>query len=95
MLDDGKVRLDRSLDSVREDMCVAFVPRSSAPDAEALRRVPGCIGVRLVVDEWHAMFQGASEAVQRPLSGALGANGIRCARVPLEELCVELMGGNR
>jgi ABC-2 type transport system ATP-binding protein len=95
LLDGGKVRLDRSLDSVREDMCVAFVPRSSAPEADALRSAPGCIGVRLVVDEWHAVFQGASEAVQHQLSGALGANGIRCERVPLEELCVELMGGSR
>jgi ABC-2 type transport system ATP-binding protein len=95
LLDGGKVQLDNSLDSVREDMCVAFIPRSSAAYADKFLNARGCLHARLVDDAWHAVFQGNPEAVEHTLSGVLGSNGIRCARVPLEELCVELMGGNR
>jgi hypothetical protein len=33
--------------------------------------------------------------VQATLAAALGVNGIRCARVPLEELFIEMVGGQR
>ena len=45
LLDQGKVRLDCDLDEVREDLCVAMIPRAWAPDAAALERVPGCLRV--------------------------------------------------
>ena len=95
LLDSGKVRLDREVDSLREDFCVAMVPRDSAPDAALLRRVPGCLRVRPVFEEWHAVFQGPPAAVQAQLKEALGTNGIRCVPVPLEELFIELLGGER
>jgi hypothetical protein len=48
-----------------------------------------------VFDDWHAVFRGDPDAVQQSLVAALGVNGIRCARVPLEELFIEMVGGNR
>jgi ABC-2 type transport system ATP-binding protein len=95
LLDEGKVRLDEDLDRLREGVCVAMVPRASASDAAALERVPGCLRVRPVFDDWHAVFRGEPDAVQASLVAALGVNGIRCARVPLEELFIEMVGGNR
>jgi ABC-2 type transport system ATP-binding protein len=95
LLDEGRVRLDEDLDRLREGVCVAMVPRASAPDAAALERVPGCLRVRPVFDDWHAVFRGDPDAVQQSLVAALGVNGIRCARVPLEELFIEMVGGNR
>jgi ABC-2 type transport system ATP-binding protein len=95
LLDAGKVRLDRGLDELREDTCVAMVPRSSAPDAAAIEAAPGCLRVRPVFEEWHAVFQGPPEVVQVRLRESLRANGIRCVRVPLEELFIELVGGER
>jgi ABC-2 type transport system ATP-binding protein len=99
VLDGGKVRLDCEMDRVREDFCVAMLPRSSAPDAAVLERVAGCLRVRPVFDDWHAVFQGPPETVQERLRQAIGGtpggNGIRCVRVPLEELFVELLGGER
>jgi ABC-2 type transport system ATP-binding protein len=95
LLDEGKVRLDRQLDELREDVCLAMVPRASAAKAETLERLPGCMRVRPVFDDWHAVFQGAPEAVREQLKAALGTNGIRCARMPLEELFIELVGGAR
>jgi ABC-2 type transport system ATP-binding protein len=95
VLDGGKVQLDSSLDAVREDMCLAFVPLSTARWADALLAVPGCLRARIVKDSWHAVFQGRPDVVEHALREALSANSIRCTCAPLEELCVELMGTDR
>ncbi len=95
LLDKGRVRIDRDLDRIREQICVAMIPRASAPDAAAIERVPGCLRVRPVYDEWHAVMEGDPEAVSQQMAQALGADGVRCTRVPLEELFIELVGGDR
>ena len=95
LLDQGKVRLDRDLDRIREDICIAVVPRSSAPDAAAVERTPGCLRVRQVFDDWHAVMEGTPETARGQLAESLGIDGIRCVRVPLEELFIELVGGER
>ncbi len=58
-------------------------------------RAPGCLGARRVFDEWHVVMEGDPETVERELISLSGANGIRVTRVPLEELFVELVGGER
>ena len=95
ILDEGKVRLDCSLDSLREDYCVALVPAESAANAETLSAIPGCVRVRAVSRDWHALFRGSPEDVHKRLAESLGANGIRCDRLPLEELFVELTGNEQ
>ena len=59
--DKGKVRLDRELDALREEVCMAILPRASAADASAIEKIPGCLAVRLVLDEWHAVFNDTPE----------------------------------
>jgi ABC-2 type transport system ATP-binding protein len=95
LLDEGKVRLDRDLDRLCEESCVALIPLASAADAGIIERTQGCLGVRLVRDEWHAVFDGEPEAVHRRLLESLGTNGIRCVSMPLEELFIEMVGGDR
>jgi len=95
LLSDGRVRLDEDLDVLREGICVALVPKASASDPAQLERVPGCLRVRPVHDQWHAVYRGQPAATQASLVSTLGANGIRCENVPLEELFIELVGGER
>jgi len=95
LLDEGKVRLDRQLDQLREEHCVAMIPRGAAPDSAAIERLPGCLRARPVFEDWHAVFQGTPESVRLRLQEALGIDGIRCVSVPLEELFVELVGSDR
>ncbi len=95
LLDDGRVWLDRELDDLHERYCVALIAIDAIPDAAALERLPGCVRVRPVLSEWHAVFEGTPEAVQRQLNDSLALDGIRCVRVPLEELFVELVGRHR
>ena len=92
LLDDGKVRLDSDLDRLREEYCLALVPLESAPEAEVLTRIPGCLRAHHVSSGWHALFQGTPEDVQKRLAASLGTNGVHCERMNLEELFVELMG---
>jgi ABC-2 type transport system ATP-binding protein len=95
LLDEGKVRLDRTVDQLREDHCVAMIPRTLVTDHTALERMAGCIRVRPVFDEWHAIFQDTPERVQWQFRESLGIDGVRCVSVPLEELFVEMVGGER
>jgi len=48
-----------------------------------------------VFDEWHAVFDGAPDFVRHELHESLGVNGIRCVSMPLEEMFIELVGGDR
>ena len=95
LLAEGKVRIDRDLDRIREEVCVAMIPRASAPDAAAFGRLPGCLRVRAVFDDWHVVLEGEPDAVRGRLTALWPANNIRCVRVPLEELFIELVGGER
>ncbi len=95
LLDKGKVRLDRDLDALREEVCLAMVPRRSAANSDVIAQMRGCLGVRLVMDEWHGIFNGTPEAVHAELQAALSMNGIRCVSLPLEELFIEMVGGDR
>jgi ABC-2 type transport system ATP-binding protein len=95
LLDNGKVRLDRQLDQIHEDHCVAMIPRAAVPSSAAIENLPGCLRVRPVFDDWHAVFQGAPDSVRRQLHATLNMEGVRCVSVPLEELFVELVGNDR
>ena len=95
LLDGGKVRLDRQLDQIHEDHCVAMIPRGAVSSSAPIETLPGCLRVRPVFDEWHAVFQGAPDSVRRQLYATLNLEGVRCASVPLEELFVELVGNDR
>ncbi len=95
LLDGGTVRLDAELDALREQHCVAIIPRIPALDQAAIARLPHCLRVRMVGDAFHAVFHGQPNLVQWQLLDALGVANVRCERVPLEELFVELVGGER
>jgi len=95
LLDECKVKLDRELDRIKEALFVALVPRAAAPNADALQKIPGCLRVRPVYEDWHVIVEGTSDEVHARLIRAIGHNGIRCARMPLEELFIELVGVSR
>jgi len=95
LIERGKVCLDRDLARIREDFCVAMVPRSALRDAAVLERAPGCLRVRSSFDSWHAVFERPPEEVSAELQELLGVDGVRCVRLPLEDLFVEMVGAER
>ena len=95
LIEGGKVRLDRGLARIREGLCVAMIPRSALRDAAALERAPGCLRVRSSFDSWHAVFEKPPEEVSAELPALLGVDSVHCVRMPLEDLFVEMVGGQR
>ncbi len=95
VLNDGCVALDEPLDALRESHCVAMIPRSSGVSSAAIGEVAGCLHVRGVLGEWHAVFRGPPSAVADLLRGSLHLADISCTSVPLEELFIELLGDER
>jgi ABC-2 type transport system ATP-binding protein len=91
LLDRGKVRLDRDLDMLRENTCMALIPQVSAPQKSIIELIPGCLHLRLVSEEWHALMEGSPEEVRLRLEESFGVYGIRCVRIPLEEIFIEMV----
>jgi ABC-2 type transport system ATP-binding protein len=94
MLYRGTVLLDTELDQLRESYSLALVPHGGNVSREALMGLESCIGVRDRADALHAVFelepQGTEELVRREI----GVGEVRSTRIGLEEMFVELVGGN-
>jgi len=95
LLDEGKIRIDRELDALREGHCLAIIPRQSVPLASTIEGVPGCVRVRAEYGEWRAVFSGTPQQVHDRLQRSLGIDNIRCVTIALEELFVEMVSGTR
>ncbi len=94
LLEEHRVMIDCPLDELRENHVVAFLPAGAAVRAADLTAIEGCLGVREHVGSLHAVFRGTQGEVDGLLAGRLDIEGISCRSVPLEELFVELLGGD-
>lgn len=94
LLDGGRVRIDSVLDDLRENACLAVVPQYAVTALQDLRNLPGCIGARATTNDWHAVFRGNPDEVRSRIADALRADA-QCVRIPLEEMFIELVGGDR
>jgi len=93
MVHEGELLIDKSLDDLREHHCVALVPRENGASAEKLRTIEGCLGVRERSDALHAVFALAPDGAIPLIQTGLGVDGVNCRSVGLEEMFIELAGG--
>jgi ABC-2 type transport system ATP-binding protein len=89
----GKVLIDRSLDELREDHSVVLVPYDSGIKRESLLTVEGCLGARERGDAIHAVFGMEPARCGSVLRRQLGVEKANCRNVALEEMFIELVGG--
>ncbi len=94
MLDEGRVLIDNALDELRESYALALVAHSPAATRERIRCLEGCVGVRRRRDAMHALFELDPAETEALLERELGVSDANCRSVPLEEMFVELMGGD-
>lgn len=93
LIHEGRLLIDRELDQLREEHCVALIPSGPRSRREAILALPGCLGVRERSDAMHAVFAlGPADAAAR-IERELGIPGARCHSVGLEEMFIELVGG--
>ena len=93
MLHEGKVLIDSEMDSLQEDYSLALIPHENGELRERLLSLDGCLGVRKRSDAWHAVFSHDPSRTQQVLESSLGVADARCQAIPLEEMFIELAGG--
>jgi ABC-2 type transport system ATP-binding protein len=90
MIHEGRLLLDSALDDLRENHCLALVPRG--PQAERVLAADGCVGGRRRAEGIHAVFRFAPERCRAFLERELGIAGASCTAITLEEMFIELAG---
>jgi len=93
MIHDGRVLIDTELDELRENYSLALVPHEVVSSREDLLGLTNCLGVRDRSDALHAIFELEPEKASALLEGVLGVRDARCTRIALEEMFIELAGG--
>jgi ABC-2 type transport system ATP-binding protein len=94
LLDKGRICLDSELDTLKEELCLAILPELRGPEARDLERLPGYLHLRMMPGACHVVFRGSPAVVEAQVHQALGQNGLRIVRMPLEELFIEMVGNS-
>lgn len=94
MLHEAGVLLDHDLDELREAFCLALIPPHNGTRAQNVRNLAGCVNVRERDDGIHAIFRLDPDRCRSALDSELGIDNVRCTSVALEEMFIELAGGN-
>jgi ABC-2 type transport system ATP-binding protein len=93
MIHDGGILIDNGLDDLREGFSIALVPHEHRKTKADLGGLEGCLGVRDRSDALHAVFRMPPEESKALLERALDITDARCRSVALEEMFIELAGG--
>jgi ABC-2 type transport system ATP-binding protein len=93
MLHEGRVLVDSSLDELRENYTLARVPHGQKTTQETLLGLKGCLAARERPEAMHAVFGFGPERTLALLEGELGISGAHCRNIALEEMFIELVGG--
>jgi ABC-2 type transport system ATP-binding protein len=93
MLHDGKTLIDEPLDSLQENYSLALVPHEANVTRERLLGLDSCLGVRDRVEALHVVFRNDPETSRVALERELGIANTRCTTIALEDMFIELAGG--
>ena len=93
MIHDGRVLIDNGLDDLREGFSIALIPHDHGATRADLIALEGCLGVRDRSEALHAVFRKSPEESKALLESELNIAGAHCRSVALEEMFIELAGG--
>ncbi len=95
MLHESKVLIDNSIDELHESFSIALVPHRPQGTSDALLALPECLGVRRRTDAVHAVFRLDPDDACALIAARLGITDARCRTAGLEEMFIEIAGGER
>jgi len=95
MLHDASVLIDNSIDELHESFSIALVPHRPQGTSDALLALSECLGVRVRTDAVHAVFRLQPAEAQALISEKLAVPDALCRTAGLEEMFIEIAGGNR
>jgi ABC-2 type transport system ATP-binding protein len=93
MIHDGRVLIDTELDELRESYSLALIPPNGQLSRDRLLGLRGCLGVRERSDGLHAVFEMEPEKVIDLLGRQPEFADAHCTSIALEEMFIELAGG--
>jgi len=93
MLHGGRVLIDNELDALREAHTLALVPVESGVTRGQVRGIEGCLGVRERSDGLHAVFALSPDDACGRIKRELGVSDASCRSIALEDMFIELVGG--
>jgi ABC-2 type transport system ATP-binding protein len=93
MLHEGRVLIDRDLDELREGFSLALVPHADGVTRERVLGVEGCIGVRERPEAFHLVLRMDPAEARAAVRRQLAIDDVRCQTIVLEDMFVELAGG--
>jgi len=93
MLHDGRVLIDSDLDTLRESYSLALLPANGTVSRDRLLALGGCLGVRERSEGLRALFALAPGETSELLAETVGIGDAPCHRIGLEEMFIELVGG--
>jgi ABC-2 type transport system ATP-binding protein len=93
MIHKGRVLIDSQLDDLRENHSLVLVPYGPKATPTSLLGLEGCLAARERSEAVHAVFRLAPEASRGLLARELGIADAVCRSVGLEEMFIELVGG--
>ena len=77
---------------MREGYCLALVPHGDHSTRERVQAAGAYIGGRSRSEALHAIFRLSPDNCQGYLEREIGITGARCAKIPLEEMFIDLVG---
>lgn len=92
LIDQGKVLLDRSIDSLRESCCLAVVGADGAELPTELRDNEACLRIRQRNGTTRLLLDLPPDAARDLLGAHLDPGKIRIESLSLEDLFIELVG---
>jgi ABC-2 type transport system ATP-binding protein len=95
MIHHGGVLIDDGLDRLKECFCLAMIPHDPTITQERILSIDSCIGVRERPESVHAILRLAPGDACGVVGRALGIPDVRCQTINLEEMFIELAGGER
>jgi ABC-type uncharacterized transport system ATPase subunit len=95
MLHDTKVLIDNSIDELHESFSIALVPHRPQGTSDALLALPECLGVRVRSDAVHAVFRLDPDDACAMIKQKLSVSDSVCRTAGLEEMFIEIAGGER
>ena len=93
LIHEGQITLDRSMDELKEDYTLVLIPEVEGIDRDRLKKVEGCISIRRKNEVFHTVFNQPKEKIRAHLEQELGLRGLHSKSMGLEELFIEVTGG--
>jgi ABC-2 type transport system ATP-binding protein len=93
LIHEGRILIDSDLDSMRENYSLCLLPLAEGVEAGRVRQLAGCMAARERAEVMHAVFSTRPEESRDLITREFGVPDANCRRADLEEMFIELVGG--